>query len=287
MTDSVAPTILRTIDDSDPLLAGGYQPGKAWTELIGDSLEFNSTSHLTSTAGSSFIITFNGTLVTVFGTLDGSGGSSIYTLDNAAPITYVHPATPDHNVPFFVSGVVPFGQHTLNVTSAKAGGTLRLDYFQITTNSTDSFSTATSTASSGVTTKTVGSNFSSKATPHKVDGAIIAGIVAGCVAFLLLAVVVIALICRRMRAKRESPPTLAEKGFDILAGTTDPADGSSGKVLRVHGPAVSRSQATSSSQGAQSSTMFTSVVILSPIRSISEHEHDQWESASAQWRQDH
>ncbi|KZP28573.1 hypothetical protein FIBSPDRAFT_947406 [Athelia psychrophila] len=138
----------------------------------------NGESNLHTTEyGAEVRFTFIGTSVAVYGMImDETTGTappmSNFTIDDMPPVTFIEPAegTPFDDVRFYLSPVLPNGEHTLIVTNANTG-MLWIDYFTLST-LIDSITTSETTMAPPSTTSTMGST--SAAPPSEtVPGAII------------------------------------------------------------------------------------------------------------------
>ncbi|KAJ6511182.1 hypothetical protein C8R45DRAFT_1162762 [Mycena sanguinolenta] len=130
------------IDDSDPLVQ--YSPPGGWSQG-GEPPEFNATTHTSATAGSTAALVFEGTSISVYGTIGVNPGllSLNFSIDGADIDSYQVPvvvAEPVHNRLFWTSPTFPEAQHELVVTldqnTTQQNTLLFLDYFIYTTTST-------------------------------------------------------------------------------------------------------------------------------------------------------
>ncbi|KAJ7111266.1 hypothetical protein C8R44DRAFT_742398 [Mycena epipterygia] len=117
------------VDDRDAQVH--YSPPTDWISGdMGRALEYNSTTISAEHAGSSAELTFDGTSITVYGTVDvGNGASMAFHVDQ----------TPDTTL--WTSDVLPQGTHTLFVTQKSSSTTndaqrIQLDYFIYNTTAT-------------------------------------------------------------------------------------------------------------------------------------------------------
>ncbi|KAJ6585657.1 hypothetical protein B0H19DRAFT_924775 [Mycena capillaripes] len=188
------------IDDRDPLVSytGAWSQG-------GASLEFDQTTSFSVSAGSTAMITFVGTSVTVYGTVAAKNlspqASWSFAVDNSIAGTYTPPnnMTSDiHHEALWTSPspALSNSSHTLviNQTSAASAGVIYLDYI-ISSASSSASSTASSTDSA-----------SNTPAPHKKTpiGAIVGPIVGVLVLVALVAAIFVCLR-RRRREKSEYP----------------------------------------------------------------------------------
>ncbi|KAI0821863.1 hypothetical protein BC628DRAFT_782144 [Trametes gibbosa] len=300
MTSQTAGSELLRIDDTSPRLqySGNWAQG-------GTAQEYLETSHSSSNTGSFVKFTFNGTFVTVYGSVDWSGSTSSYKLDDAPPVTtdVNQVPSPQYNWPFFFpSAQLQPGLHELVITVV--GGTFNLDYIEYTSvsgevNEGDASQVPTSipstpsspsqspvpTSSGGVNSPDTGSN--SKSSSKGLSNGAIAGIaIAGFVVVLAIAVALFYIrrrSARRVRHRRYLP----EKGGDVLFDepAKEPVSESRSpfrRLSRIYRPTPARSAqssktATSSAPTSvtQSSAMFTSVIMLSPALSVVSEESGQ------------
>lgn len=74
----------------------------------------------------------------VYGMIDETAGTALpmsnFTIDDMPPVTFIEPAegAPLDDVIFYLSPVLPNGEHTLTVTNANSG-MLWIDYFSLST----------------------------------------------------------------------------------------------------------------------------------------------------------
>jgi len=255
---------LFTVDDRDPRLA--YQ-GSWFTTT--DPNDYNSTATGTKTAGSVVKFAFNGTLVSVYGTVDSESSSSTYTLDDSVPVVFTSPqsSSPIYNEPFYTSPPLSPGEHTLtiNITS---DGDYWLDYLRFTAFANET-QTDTPGFNSSVPVELAPDSDQLTQAPGGLSTAAIAGIVMGCVAVIL--VIIGGLLYARgwcgciKRRKTRSP----EKGVDIMiedmASPPPVMDVFKLRKLIAQRKATPASNThSSSSRPTQSSAMFTSVIFLTP-----------------------
>ncbi|KAJ6511175.1 hypothetical protein C8R45DRAFT_1207868 [Mycena sanguinolenta] len=130
------------IDDDDPLVL--YSPPSDWN-LRGEAPEFDATTHTSATAGSTASLVFEGTSISVYGTIGVNPGLSslTFSIDGAdigfyqAPVLVAEPA---HNLLFWISPTFTEARHELIVTvdqnATQQNTILFLDYFIYTTTST-------------------------------------------------------------------------------------------------------------------------------------------------------
>ncbi|KAH9476318.1 hypothetical protein JR316_0011893 [Psilocybe cubensis] len=205
------------IDDSD--LSAVKYVGNGWTKG-GTSHENAGTVTSSTEVGDSFSVTFTGTRITVFGTIDSTsqGVVTSYSVDGAPPQQFTSPAGSGdtYKQPFWQSPQLSAQQHNLVVTMIKVNpvpdqgeGTVWFDFFQVdaisqTSNTPSGSSTSSPSTSSALTlTPSNPPNETSSnlpaASPTNKKGNIapaVGGIVA---AIALLALFIIYLIVRRRR----------------------------------------------------------------------------------------
>ncbi|PPQ78926.1 hypothetical protein CVT25_002402 [Psilocybe cyanescens] len=224
------------IDDRDPLLS--YSSISAWNPG-GVSSEYNSTTTFTSVTGSTVNLTFTGTRVSVFGTinpnsLDGPPSSS-YSIDNGSPTLFsgTQTAAVQYQQRFYASGTLTPTTHTLLITVLSKNATYFLDYITVVlpdpgatslTSSSSSSSSSLSPSKSSSTSSsslirtsitlssTTGSSTSSSAshTPSGLPanasstshmGAIVGGVIGG-IALIVMAILAILFIWKHRREKK-------------------------------------------------------------------------------------
>ncbi|KAJ6511184.1 hypothetical protein C8R45DRAFT_814506 [Mycena sanguinolenta] len=135
------------VDDNDPFVQ--YSPPGGWSKA-GKAPEFDATTHASATPGATAELVFNGTSISVYGTLAPSAGQSRlnFSIDGVYIDSYEAPLVPaaSHNQLFWKSPAFNETQHTLEVTvdhDSSLGAavnpenrTFFLDYFIYTTAST-------------------------------------------------------------------------------------------------------------------------------------------------------
>ncbi|PCH34969.1 hypothetical protein WOLCODRAFT_165928 [Wolfiporia cocos MD-104 SS10] len=282
MSDNAAVPTLFIVDDGDTRLK--YQPPGAW-DKSGCSYDSQILSG-TSTAGSSVSFSFNGTLIAVYGILGKQQGSAEFTLDDEDS---VHVSFPPQDSPveqpFYWSDVLPLKEHTLNLTATKNGSYFCLSKMQYT-----GYAISTSSSASAIRTN-VGTQASfyaagstslpstTSAVARSEQGVLntgaIAGITFGCTMAATIVILTILYACGwKFCLKRDRRPS-PERQMKIDLDAVDPPEAplpyrgmdllqkflSQNGVRRYNNPQTSSSGPTS--QGA-SSTMFTSVIIMTP-----------------------
>ncbi|KAI0641351.1 hypothetical protein C8Q79DRAFT_1014306 [Trametes meyenii] len=286
-------TLLR-VDASSPRLQYSGQ----WTR-VGSSQDCGGTSHTSSSTGSWVKFLFNGTFVAVYGSVNQTGSSSSYKLDDADPVTVnVEQPSPQHNWPFFPSPPLQQGLHELIITVN--GGVFDLDYIEYTSVSgeeqpADASQVPTSAAclSSSPSPSLSPDSDSSSSTPHPkgLPGGYIAGIVVAAAMVVLLVSLALFYVHRRSARRVRHQVRQLEKGknavlFDDAPRGPEPAARGpfAGRFSRIYRPTPARSAqssktATSSAPTSvtQSSAMFTSVIVLSPALSMVSEESSQHE----------
>ncbi|KAF7361050.1 hypothetical protein MSAN_01135700 [Mycena sanguinolenta] len=136
------------LDDSDPLVQ--YLPTGGWS-TSGETPEFEATAHASATLGATANLTFEGTSISVYGSIaPNSGHSSLnFSIDGVDIDSYRRPVSNAvHNQLFWKSPVFNETQHTLVVTVLDSDSESRgmhdpfrnpafyLDYFIYNTTST-------------------------------------------------------------------------------------------------------------------------------------------------------
>ncbi|KAJ7704819.1 hypothetical protein B0H17DRAFT_920757, partial [Mycena rosella] len=124
-------TNVAIVDDHDPLV---HYTG-AW-QTAGAPEEFNATTSFSSEAGAAATFSFNGTSVTVFGTIAAKAqpnASLTFLVDSSVSGAYTPPngMTSDiHHEALWASPALSDGPHTLVITqaTAQAAGVIYLDY---------------------------------------------------------------------------------------------------------------------------------------------------------------
>ncbi|KAF7334558.1 hypothetical protein MVEN_02285700 [Mycena venus] len=145
------------VDDSDPLV--NYST--SWVRpSIGQSEEFNGTVHEPLALGESATLAFNGTSITVFGTIASNGDAGMhFSIDGGPPGSFDVDAqsAQGHNMRFWTSPALEDTLHnfTIIVDHDSLIGTTRtlfLDYFVYTTTSTAGKSVLIDDSETGVIT---------------------------------------------------------------------------------------------------------------------------------------
>ncbi|KAI0918323.1 hypothetical protein AcW1_009763 [Taiwanofungus camphoratus] len=260
------PTLLTIDDTSSRLIYRG-----SWVES-GSSNEYNSTTHGTGTAGSSVDFVFNGTFVAVYGTVGTTRSNSTYVLDGSPPVSFVAPKPPSpvYREAFFSSSVLSAGLHTLNVTAMGEGSYFWLDYLQYT--STYDGQETEPTPSPASPSSSV--NPSAEAPRRSIPTGAICGIVIGGVCVVLVAVFTLLYlrgwICSTTRVKQRPQNEDLDIALEDMYQIPSHHDILQ-KFRFLHrlptasNPRVASSEPTS--QGPQSSAMFTSVILMSAPQS--------------------
>ncbi|EIW54808.1 uncharacterized protein TRAVEDRAFT_30830 [Trametes versicolor FP-101664 SS1] len=273
-------SLLLQIDDASPRL----QYNGNWVQG-GAEQDYQKTSHSSNATGSFVTFTFNGTFITVYGSVDTAGSSSSYKLDDAPPVvTNIGRTSPTQfNYPFFFpSAPLQPGLHELVITVV--GGTFSLDYIEYTGGVNGDASQVSSSSSSSSSSGGTASPDSAPPTASPSKG-LSAGAIAGIAVAAIGVVLIVALTlfyvrrrsARRVRHRRHIP----EKGIDVLfdAPPKEPPTAEIRspfrRLSRIYRPTPARSAqssktATSSAPTSitQSSAMFTSVIMLSPALSV-------------------
>ncbi|KAJ7111281.1 hypothetical protein C8R44DRAFT_856606 [Mycena epipterygia] len=131
------------VDDRDAQVH--YSPPTDWiSKGEGKTIEYNSTTIFAEHAGSFAELTFEGTSITVYATVDaGNGASMAFHVDQTPDTVYSAPATTSaiHHQALWTSDVLPQGTHTLFVTqesdsTSDGAQRIQLDYFIYNTTAT-------------------------------------------------------------------------------------------------------------------------------------------------------
>ncbi|KAK7018406.1 hypothetical protein R3P38DRAFT_1299656 [Favolaschia claudopus] len=106
------------VDDSDPFVKYNSQSG--WEKWGLPSVEFNGTTHASATRGDTATLEFQGTSISVYGSLGPSapGARLNFSLDGLDAGSFIGNGTPrsQHNQLFWTSSTVQEASHTLVVT---------------------------------------------------------------------------------------------------------------------------------------------------------------------------
>ncbi|KAJ8488992.1 hypothetical protein ONZ51_g3195 [Trametes cubensis] len=221
-------SMLLRIDDTSTRIQYEGQ----WSET-GNLQDNDETSHVSSSAGASAKFVFNGTFITVYGSVFQNGSSSSYKLDDAPPVTTIVQQVPStqNNWPFYYpTAPLEPGLHELIITVL--GGTYSLDYIDFTSGSGEEnnnsgsdaavLPTSATSPSSAMPSKTASPDSGSQTTTSSkgLPTAAIAGI-AVAAALVVLAVALALFYIRRRSARRvRHQSRLPEKGIDILVDGT-------------------------------------------------------------------
>ncbi|KIP02868.1 hypothetical protein PHLGIDRAFT_275397 [Phlebiopsis gigantea 11061_1 CR5-6] len=118
------------VDDTDPAITYVGAWGAA-----GSAAEYNTTTHYTKSTGHAFTFTFNGTQISVFGTIpqNKGGGTATniqYIVDNIPAQSQTLPPVLNNSyrTPFFSSPPLSQQQHTLVTVLTSVGPAYFLDY---------------------------------------------------------------------------------------------------------------------------------------------------------------
>ncbi|KAJ7485640.1 hypothetical protein FB451DRAFT_62143 [Mycena latifolia] len=189
------PCVLNCVPDNDPRVR--YSP--AWSL---SSQGFFRTSHETSVVGSWVTFNFNGSAITVYGSVPASNTThppptAVYAIDAATPFTTSEPmaSSPILNQPLFSASQLSEDTHTLviNVTAVQAASPFSIDYFIVTPRPSAS---AKLPESSLATTSSL-----TKTQPSGATVGILAGVL-GSVIFVLLCLSAFFLVIFRRRRQR-------------------------------------------------------------------------------------
>ncbi|CAA7262667.1 unnamed protein product [Cyclocybe aegerita] len=131
----------KTVDDRDPAIVYSKPPLYDWnTRSYGGFWEYMGTTSLTTRKGATATFSFDGTSVSVYGTVTVNASlypTSSYTIDGGEPVFYT-PQRPEdrsremYRTPFFRSPELSAGRHTLVIRNEVDGGLYWLDYLTYT-----------------------------------------------------------------------------------------------------------------------------------------------------------
>ncbi|KAI1784067.1 hypothetical protein LXA43DRAFT_248408 [Ganoderma leucocontextum] len=209
------------VDDSNTAVQYSHN----WTWVPNLVPEVDHTRHGVSEAGQTASLTFTGTGIQVFGTLEPSDvagqPTTQYAIDGSVVTTYTAPFTPSGpavlNVTFFSKlDLSPDGDHTILITNVNgtSPNMFWLDFFLVYTSPSQD-----PTGSSGVAaaTATSSGNSGSRTISVKTAGAIIGG-VAG--ALVLIIVLLVAYIVRMKSRHKRSARLIQPFNATAEDGTT-------------------------------------------------------------------
>ncbi|OJT07532.1 hypothetical protein TRAPUB_1628 [Trametes pubescens] len=216
-------SLLLRIDDQSPLL----QYNGNWVQS-GTEQDYQKTSHSSNATGSFVTFTFNGTFITVYGSVDTRGSSSSYKLDDAPPVVTDIEQVPSAqlNYPlFFPSAPLQPGLHELVITVV--GGTFNLDYIEYTSLSGEvngdasqvsAFPPQSSSPSPSSSGGTPSPDSAPPATsPSKgLSAGAIAGIAIAAIGVVLVVALTLFYVRRRSARKVRHRRHISEKGIDVL-----------------------------------------------------------------------
>ncbi|KAJ7439088.1 hypothetical protein FB451DRAFT_157331 [Mycena latifolia] len=216
------------IDDRDPRVV--YTP--PWRQLGSDS-NFLHTSQGSTNIGDSLSLQFEGTAISHYAEMTAVSAPNIlnasFSLDGGPPVFYVpvpQPSAQMYNVPYYSSGVLSPGNHTLVVTAVGAEA-IWTDYWLVTPNpasfTTTSASASGTSSSPSSTSPTMSPTTTSTVTPKKKHTAAIAGSVVGVVVILFLMLGAV-FLCRRHRRKIQRQLPMAQ-ALDVAALEVTPYPG--------------------------------------------------------------
>ncbi|KAG6826767.1 hypothetical protein H0H92_014522 [Tricholoma furcatifolium] len=188
----------------------------------GSSLEYNNTVASSTQVGAFFTVSFHGTNIAAFGTMDITSGGveTSYSIDGATPTTASsQPASTDiHMQQFWRSDDVSIGDHKLVVNMTKVNsdqganeGTIWFDYFMVTDPTITSTTTVPNPSQPLATASTSTSPSSSPNGAHPDAGIIVGAVIGGL--FLLLAAVFIFVFYLCRRRPSASQERLVEASF--------------------------------------------------------------------------
>ncbi|KAF9457149.1 hypothetical protein BDZ94DRAFT_264913 [Collybia nuda] len=212
-------TTFQNVDDRDPRVV--YSG--SWV-LGGVDQEFNRTTHGTVAGGSQARFTFNGSSVTVYGTITNEpvGGivlppSSTYSIDGSTNATFNPvPTSIQYRQIFYQSPVLQNTQHVLVITSLVSNSVLWLDFFQVGTVDTPPPSTSVLPSTISVTNHPQPSSTRSlppaapTASTKEDDTSVPAGVIIGGVIGSLVLVALMAIVIW-VALRRRAPQNLLPK----------------------------------------------------------------------------
>jgi len=121
------------VDDNDPLVQ--YNGG--WIRHNGKPIEFEATTHASQTPGDTATLKFDGTSMSVYGTIAPGQARMNFSIDGVEPSSFdAQASNTTHNVHFWTSLPLQETSHTLTIavdndirSEGNEIGTLFLDYF--------------------------------------------------------------------------------------------------------------------------------------------------------------
>jgi len=169
----------------------------------GSVYEYDNTVASSTTVGDSFTVTFKGTSIGVYGTIDATSGGVItsYSIDGGTPTKATAQAAPTDTFrqQFWSSSEFSLAVHKLHVTMVKVNnnpqpgeGTVWFDYFYVT----DPTITSTMPLTPSSTSPTITNTAHQSAPVGAIVGSILGGL------SLVLAIVLVFLFYRRRRAPK-------------------------------------------------------------------------------------
>lgn len=202
------PCFFNCVPDNDPRVI--YSPN--WSLHSQGTFQ---TSHQTDVIGSSLSFTFNGSGITVFGSIPASNAAhrpptAVYAVDAAEPFTTAEPlaAKPILRQPLFSASHLSNGTHTLvvNVTDVQAASPYSIDFFFVSPMP----SSPAPSSSSSLAPSSASSVVAAHASNATVG--ILAGIL-GSAVFILLCLTAFLLILRRRRQRARRSKRLQSSLF--------------------------------------------------------------------------
>ncbi|KAJ6595568.1 hypothetical protein DFH09DRAFT_143017 [Mycena vulgaris] len=204
--------ILHCVPDNDPRVL--YSSSPSWSL---SSQGFFQTSHQTDLAGSWLSFNFNGSAITVFGSIPASNAThppptAAYAVDAAKPFVTAEPmaAKAILNQPLFSASQLPPGMHKLvvNVTDVQTTSPFCIDYFIVTPSPPQ----VSASAILPKTTLAV-SDASSKTQPSGATVGILAGVLGSALIVLLCLSAFLFVILRRRRQRAHRSRSLQSSLF--------------------------------------------------------------------------
>ncbi|KAJ6459718.1 hypothetical protein C8R47DRAFT_131657 [Mycena vitilis] len=207
-TPPTPPCFLPCVPDNDPAVS--YST--SWSL---NPHGFFQTSHETDVVGSSLSFSFNGTGITVFGSVPPSNATNApptaaYSIDGGTPVITAQPlaSTTIPNQPLFFASGLPLGTHSLfvNVTDVQSASPFSVDYFILNLKPTavpsPSAAASPSPSASAISPQKAIASSESKSAAGGTALRVVAGVL-GSVIFILLCILAFFIVILRRRRRRQ------------------------------------------------------------------------------------
>ncbi|ESK82578.1 hypothetical protein Moror_3677 [Moniliophthora roreri MCA 2997] len=198
---------MERVDDMDSRIS--YTPANAWF-LGGVSEEYNSTTHGSQSILAEMSFQFNGTSITVYGTIthraDIPSPVDVFALDDSLPVRFaptVQAGVAQRHVRMFFSPPLKDGLHTLIMRRTVDKSESWIDYIDYTPSAATlaSGEGLSSSSSSPLPSSTTNQSNSNDAQLKSLSPGALAGIIVACVILLLGILILLFLFLKRRKAR--------------------------------------------------------------------------------------